>query len=217
MKPYRWLVLFALVISSGAFAEPTEHSLEIEGRNLHYLQAGDPDGIVVLLLHGARYSSETWSTLGTVDLLAENGYFVVALDLPGYGRSQSLDVSRDELLVDILDALEIERVAVVSPSMSGQFSLPLVTRASERVSGFVPIAPAAIERHLRALRKVKVPSLIVWGDDDTIVPLDQSVALASAIADSRRLVIEDAGHACYLDRPEVFHAALLEFLATLTP
>ena len=47
--------------------------------------------------------------------------------------------------------------------MSGQFSFPLVTRAPERVAGFVPVAPGAIDSHLRVLPKVRVPSLVVWG------------------------------------------------------
>jgi len=200
---------------SPAVAAVSEKTLELSGRTLHYLQAGPPDGPPVLLLHGARYSSETWRELGTLDTLEASGFFVIALDLPGYGRSQRVDVDREELVVEVLDHLGLDQVAIVSPSMSGQFSFPVITKAVERVSGFVPVAPGGIDRYIRALRKVNVPTLVIWGENDDIIPLEESTALTVALADSKRVVLRGAGHACYLDAPEEFHAALLEFLGSL--
>ena len=55
------------------------------GSRLHFLTAGDRSAPVVLLLHGARFSSQTWRELGTLELLARKGYRAMALDLPGYG------------------------------------------------------------------------------------------------------------------------------------
>lgn len=36
----------------------------------------------VLLLHGAKYSAQTWQELGTLSLLADAGFRVAAVDLP---------------------------------------------------------------------------------------------------------------------------------------
>ncbi len=216
---------FVLVAATGvlfaesAFAEIAERQLVLAGKKLHYLEAGlesrAPGGTTMLLLHGARFNSDTWRKLGTIDKLKDAGYYVVALDLPGYGRSQTVDIDRKELLVEIMDALSIDKAVVVSPSMSGAFSFPLVIRATDRVAGFVPVAPGAIEENLRALRKVSVPTLVVWGEKDQIIPLEKSDDLTAAIVDSRRVILKGASHPCYLDSPDEFHRELLAFVASL--
>lgn len=60
----------------------------------------------------------------------------------------------------------------------------------------------------------KTPTLIVYGDHDTSLgPL----ALRSLrhLPEHRVAMVPDAGHACYLDKPEDFHRALLGFLRQL--
>lgn len=200
---------------SEASAEIAERELVLAGKKLHYLEAGTRGGTTVLLLHGARFSSETWRRLGTIDELVDAGCYVLALDLPGFGRSQTVGVDRNELLVQVLDALSVDEAVVVSPSMSGAFAFPLVIRATDRVAGFVPVAPAAIDAHLDALERVEVPTLVVWGENDEIIPLEKSDQLAAAITDSRRVILKDASHPCYLDRPEEFHRELIGFVDEL--
>lgn len=38
---------------------------------------------VIVLLHGARFTSETWEKLGTLQFLASKRFKAVAIDLPG--------------------------------------------------------------------------------------------------------------------------------------
>lgn len=213
-------MVVGLALSMGpigdASAAISERTLELSGKKLHYLEAGERGGTTMLLLHGARYSSDTWRTLGTIDILTGAGYYVVALDLPGFGKSQTVDVGKNELLVAVMDALAIDKAVVVSPSMSGGFSFPLVTRATDRVLGFVPVAPGGIDANYRALKKISVPALIVWGENDDIIPLEESDVLAAAITDSKRVILKGAGHPCYLDRPDEFHKELIAFTDSLT-
>jgi pimeloyl-ACP methyl ester carboxylesterase len=206
-----WLAAFLTVLASA----PQERELVLAEKKVHYLEAGEGSKGVVLLLHGARFSSETWRTLGTIDRLAESGYRVLALDLPGYGRSETSPVSPEDFLEKVLTALGIDEAAVVSPSMSGQFSFPFLVRYPAKVTGFVPVAPAGSDKYLRQLKKVRVPTLIVWGEKDQIIPIEKSDALAAALEDSKRVIIKGASHPCYLDRPDDFHRELLEFLASL--
>ena len=192
-----------------------ERELAVAGKKLHYLEAGAPSGLAVVLLHGARYSSETWRGLSTLDLLADAGFHAIALDLPGYGRSEVSPLDPEDFLSEALPALGLESAVIVSPSMSGQFSFPLLIRSPEKVAGFVPVAPAGSERYLRLLKKVKVPTLILWGEKDDIIPMEKSDALAAVLEDSKRVILKGAGHPCYLDSPEEFHRELLSFLRSL--
>jgi len=189
--------------------------LKLFGARFHFLEAGQGEAPTVLLLHGARFSAETWRELGTLELLARQGYRALAFDLPGFGESPTADIPPEELLSSLLPLIADQPVIVVSPSMSGRFSLPLVVRRPDFVAGFVPIAPAAIPEYRDRLAGSQVPALIVWGENDEIVPLAQAEALAKAFSNSRRVTLEGAGHPCYLDKPDEFHRELLEFLAGL--
>ncbi len=190
--------------------------LKILGSRLHMLASGDRGGSSVLLLHGAKFSSETWRELGTLDFLARQGFRVVALDLPGYGQSEALDLPADRLLGTLVPLIFDRQVVVVSPSMSGQFSLPLVARGSTYVAGFVPVAPAAIAKHLDSLEGSRLPTLIFWGAEDRVIPLKQGEQLNKAMPSSRLVVLDGAQHPCYLDQPFEFHRELLQFLRGLT-
>jgi abhydrolase domain-containing protein 14 len=204
-----------LLALAGQGSPVKEKEVRVSGKKLHYLEAGDPSRLHVFLLHGARFSSETWRELGTLGILAGAGFHPLALDLPGYGRSEVTPLEPEEFLAEAMTALGIESAAVVSPSMSGQYSFPLLIRAPERVGGFVPVAAAGSDRYLRLLKKVKVPTLIVWGEKDEIIPMQKSDALAAVLEDSKRVILKGAGHPCYVDSPEEFHRELLLFLRSL--
>jgi len=63
------------------------------------------------------------------------------------------------------------------------------------------------------LREIRVPTLVVCGEEDTITPVADSEAMQKAIAGAKLKVIPKAGHLSNLERPEPFNEALLSFLA----
>ena len=198
-----------------ASQEINTHDASVEGSRLRYLEAGPTGGQTVVLLHGMRFTSETWRELGTIAQLADAGYHVIAIDLPGYGHSERSSVPVEGYLALAVEALlPGEKVVVVSPSMSGGFSLPFVARHADRVSGYVPVAPVGIDRYKDELRGADVPTLVVWGENDTVFPVAQADVLADALG-GKTLILEGASHPCYLDRPDDFHRELLAFLETL--
>lgn len=191
-------------------------ALSVCGAPVHALAAGPADARpVVLLLHGARFTSETWRELGTLDVLARAGRRAVALDLPGYGATPASDVPREEWLARAVEALGAPPVVVVSPSMSGAFAFPYLRAEGGAVAGFVGVAPAAIppSADLAALR---MPTLVVWGAEDAVFPLSTGEALARDLPDAELFVMPGAAHPCYLDDPDAFHARLEAFLARVT-
>ena len=120
------------------------------------------------------------------------------------------------MLPALLPLITQRQVVVVAPSMSGRFTFPLLIDRPSYVAGFVPVAPAAIDRYLPQLEGSKVPSLIFWGENDRLIPVKQGRELGRALPDSRLVVLEGASHPCYLDRPLDFHRELLHFLRGLS-
>ena len=62
------------------------------------------------------------------------------------------------------------------------------------------------------VREIQAPSLIITGDNDTVVPPDSQSDLAKLIPDSKRKIIEDAGHAVIVEQPDKYNQLLLDFL-----
>lgn len=191
-------------------------TITVEGGEVHYLIKGKESARPIVLLHGASFSSKTWKEIGTLDALDDAGYLAYAIDLPGYRQSEKTDTSTDRWLHSLLDALNVEKPVVVSPSMSGRVALPLVTSDPQRLSGFVAVAPVGIPQHKDRLDKITVPVLAVWGENDTTVPLEQADLLVESVQQGRKVIIPNGSHAPYMSDPKAFHTALLEFLAELT-
>lgn len=182
--------------------------------------AGGPGRPDVLFLHGQAFTSKTWEALGTLALLAGEGYRAVAIDLPGYGDSPSAEMvvtaqGRRTFLDHVLEELGMQRPVLVSPSMSGRFSLPFLMAQGDRLAGFVPIAPVGTKDYTaEQYQQVQTPTLILYGDHDTrLAP--QALQNLKHLPKHRVAVLPGAGHACYLDKPEDFHRALLGFLRQL--
>jgi pimeloyl-ACP methyl ester carboxylesterase len=64
------------------------------------------------------------------------------------------------------------------------------------------------------LPAIKAPTLVVWGADDPIWPPKTAGEYVRRIRNARIAVIPNAGHTPYLERPEVFAAAVVKFLAS---
>jgi 3-oxoadipate enol-lactonase len=62
---------------------------------------------------------------------------------------------------------------------------------------------------------IKCPTLILLGDQDGVTPLGMARAIAAVIATCAIRIIPATAHLTMAERPEVFNAALLEFLAGL--
>jgi len=63
----------------------------------------------------------------------------------------------------------------------------------------------------------RVPTLIVWGEQDTIIPVAHAHAAHEAIPHSRLEVIPEAGHFPHVETPQRFLEVLCDFLDTTEP
>jgi len=200
--------------------------LQVQGAEV-FTQTGSPPpgtastGRVVVLLHGAAFTSQTWlDRVATVRTLAALGHTVVAVDLPGYGRSKVPDSQRVDDRAGFLSALLAQLspapVVLVSPSMSGSYAVPLVTSEhADQVLGWVPVAPVSTQLARAELPGVRVPTMIVYGERDTGLGTGSSRDLAAIPTSTQPQILPGAGHPAYLDQPDLWHQLLYNFISNL--
>lgn len=108
-----------------------------------------PNGRTVVLLHGKNFSGAHWAE--TIALLRDRGYRVVVPDQIGFGKSskpahyQFTFQTLAENTAGLLDALGIERVAVVGHSMGGMLATRFALMFPRRVSGLALVNPIGLE------------------------------------------------------------------------
>ena len=79
--------------------------------------------------------------------------------------------------------------------------------------GFGPALEAIVDYDFRdRLHKIRCPTLIVWGEDDMLVPVSDAAEFERAIPGARKIVLEDTGHVPMMERAPTFNRALLEFI-----
>ncbi len=66
---------------------------------------------------------------------------------------------------------------------------------------------------LDSATKVKVPTLIFWGQRDRIIPVAHAGIAVDLIPNSRLKIFDHCGHMPQLERPEEFNKLVLDFLA----
>jgi len=81
------------------------------------------------------------------------------------------------------------------------------------VSGYIGCAEA-IRRlnYLERLSEIKVPTLIMVGEEDPGTPVSVSVAMQERISNSRLVILPSARHLSNVEQADAFNTALLKFL-----
>jgi pimeloyl-ACP methyl ester carboxylesterase/putative sterol carrier protein len=131
-----------------------------ESHRISLLEAGT--GPPVVAVHGLGASKASF--LATVSALAPR-FRVIAMDLPGFGDSDKpVGAPYDarwfgESVVQLLDALELDRAHVIGNSLGGRVALEVGLRSPERVDRLALLAPSMAWRRKRpwapALRLVR--------------------------------------------------------------
>jgi pimeloyl-ACP methyl ester carboxylesterase len=89
-----------------------------------------------------------------------------------------------------------------------------VIRATGRATGFTAALDAITQYPIRdRLGEIVCPTLIIWGEDDRLVPVSDATELEWLIPNSRKLVYGETGHLPMLERPTRFNADVHAFLS----
>jgi len=97
-----------------------QHQVIIEGASIHVTESGLPSGNSILFLHGYP---ENWTAFERVMVLLRDRFHVVAIDLPGIGKSERIAYNDKRTIAryvkGIIDALKLEDVTLVGHDVGG--------------------------------------------------------------------------------------------------
>lgn len=118
------------------------HTIEIDGVDIFYREAGPAAAPVILLLHGFPTSSHMFRDL--IPLLADR-FRLVAPDYPSFGYSGIPDLGAYDYTFDQLartvekfvDALSLQRYAIYMQDFGGPVGLRLAAARPERVTALI--------------------------------------------------------------------------------
>jgi pimeloyl-ACP methyl ester carboxylesterase len=274
----------------------TRRTVETANGVLHYHEAGT--GAPLLLLHGSGPGVSGWANFaGNLPTFAER-FRTLVLDLPGFGGSPAPEdghplLSAPGAVVAFLDALGLDRAAILGNSMGGGVATTVAATHPERVARLAAIggigvsvlnpipsegirtlvefveqptrealvrwiqsmlydqsfltdelvaerwaqanAPGALEWMRKmyssatlallprimagadgpppwlALSKIQAPTLLLWGRDDRVSPLDMSLLPLRMIARCDLHVFSRCGHWVMVERKEEFERVAMAF------
>ena len=127
----------------------------------------------------------------------------------------------------------VKKLPVVTRPRLRRAALQLVVRHPERLSvplatelvggpgtpGFVGGLDAVLGYSFRErLPEIEVSTLIVWGRNDILIPVEDAYEFERLIGSNARLeVFDDTGHLAMLERPSRFNQLLSDFIAEPEP
>ena len=205
-----------------------EELKDINGVNLSVQEAGE--GQAMILLHGKGYSKEYMNSLFDY---YKGKYHIFSYDSRGHGKSDkpesfTLDDNADDL-AGLIKSYGLYRPIIIGFSMGSYITLKAAekypdlfskivligtrgqgdTYPPERISEAKDANDAAIIGSLinfdliTDIKNVKIPALVITGENDKINPVDEGRKVAEALNDAKFYVIPNAEHVAFM-KPEGF-------------
>jgi pimeloyl-ACP methyl ester carboxylesterase len=190
--------------------------IETDLATVHAMSAGKRGQPLVLGIHGwsQRNGWHTWEPL--MAPLAEAGFWVISLDMPGWGQSvlkrpQRLNGDNSVTAVlAVLDGLQAKSAAIMGKSWGGAVALETALMYPQRVSKLILTAPA--RRNLDPLKELLQPTLLAWAEDDPVIPYEHAARFVNAIPDVQFVSYEAGGHSAAQKNVDDFAPKAIDFL-----
>ncbi len=184
---------------------------KVQVRNIQVacIDEGRSDRVLVLI-HGLGSSAKGWGR--NIPELAKH-YRVIAVDLPGYGKSDKGFYPYTlpfyaQVLTELLSELKVQKAVFVGHSMGGQIAMVTSLLYPERVD---------------KLARIRYETLIFFGQNDNLIPNSalhggstESIAQIGAgqIPKNKLIMVPECGHFVQFEKPEVVNPAIVEFVGS---
>jgi pimeloyl-ACP methyl ester carboxylesterase len=187
------------------------------------------EGMPVVFLHGLAGSAGDWEP--TLEIVSD-GARAIAPALPlSQAAGEASVAALSDWVAGFLDRLGVDRAVFAGHALGAHVAADAALRYEDRAAGLVlagcaPLveprfahgpASVALDRRLSSTR---VPTLLVWGEDDDVTPLAVAARLHQHIRDSTMFVLRGCGHVPMVEHPYAFGRvvrAWLEETASVEP
>lgn len=134
------------------------------------------------------------------------------------GREESAQKALSEGMKPIGDAIMPKMLAPATlkhrPEMVAR--VRAMIDATRREGAAAALRGMAVRRdQTEMLAQIKVPVAVLVGEEDAVIPLEETQAMCASIPGARLFVIEGAGHVSNIEEPAQFNRALVSFLEQL--
>ncbi len=174
-----------------------------------------------VLIHGWNGHSGTWGK--TIDAM-KNKYTVIAPSLPPFfGDFADIPIADYTSTVEKIMRREgVTQTVLAGNSMGGWISMNCIIRNPGLASALILEDTAGAgygnrvedsSPYVEAIRESKIPTLIIWGEHDDVIPPSTGERLMGELPDSIYRVILGAGHVPHRDKPEAFIELVTVFLS----
>ncbi|MEE8284061.1 MAG: alpha/beta hydrolase [Alphaproteobacteria bacterium] len=120
--------------------------VEVEGHSIRYMEDGS--GPAVVLFHGASLGSSADVYRRNIGPLAAAGFRVIAFDFPGFGLSDYCEDGsvglKKRTTLGLMDALGLEKAALVGHSQAGNVAVALGLEQPQRVSHIIVLGTGSL-------------------------------------------------------------------------
>jgi pimeloyl-ACP methyl ester carboxylesterase len=120
--------------------------VKVDGRSIRYLEEGS--GVPAILLHGSSLGSSADVFRRNLHALARHGIRAIAVDLPGFGKSDAADglsaALRRTFVLRFMDALGLKQAALIGHSSAGGPVVSVALAHPERVSHVIVLGTGSL-------------------------------------------------------------------------
>jgi pimeloyl-ACP methyl ester carboxylesterase len=108
--------------------------INVWGTSVHVVVDGNPANQPILFLHGYP---ENWAAFENVMQLLKDNYYVLAIDLPGIGKSEPIHSGNKYPMADfinqLIQALELERIVLAGHDIGGMTTYAFIKHFPEKL------------------------------------------------------------------------------------
>ena len=120
--------------------------VKVDGRSIRYLEEGS--GVPAILLHGSSLGSSADVFRRNLHALGRHGIRAIAVDLPGFGKSDAADglsaALRKTFVLRFMDALGLQRAALIGHSSAGSAVVSMALEHPQRVSHVIILGTGSL-------------------------------------------------------------------------
>jgi pimeloyl-ACP methyl ester carboxylesterase len=143
-------------------------------------------------------------------------WFLALARMPGVG-SFLLSLLPARLIVGVVLRAAFYDRRRITEEMLQVYARNLATREGRQalLATARQMIPDDLPSLIESYHRLRLPTLLIWGKQDAIVPPAIGIALNIFIAGSKLILIDDCGHIPQEERPDVAISAIADFLSTV--